>query len=95
MLVINHVQEPQTLQDIFKGIHKVFNVEAVPSNRTKDNFSQETPTMVAEAVDSMASTVDAPKLAAFSQDKTIKAEANHSNKTIKTTMSLEIWMHRK
>ncbi|CAJ1934061.1 unnamed protein product [Cylindrotheca closterium] len=85
-MVINRIQDPRTLQDILKGIHKVFNVEAIPSKKNKEDFSQETPTMVAEAVDSMARAVDAPKLAAFSQDETIKAEANHSNKTVKTTM---------
>ncbi|CAJ1970526.1 unnamed protein product [Cylindrotheca closterium] len=84
-MVFNHIQDPRTLQDILKGIHKVFNVEAVPTNRTKDDFNQEIPTMVAEAVDSMASAVDAPKLVAFSQDETIKAEANHSNNRDKTT----------
>ncbi|CAJ1929872.1 unnamed protein product [Cylindrotheca closterium] len=76
----------RTLQDILKGIHKVFNVEAVPTNKIKDDFNQEAPTMVAEAVDSMASAVDAPKLVAFSQDETIKAEANNSNNRDKTTM---------
>ncbi|CAJ1945753.1 unnamed protein product [Cylindrotheca closterium] len=54
-MVINHIQVPRALQDILKGLHKVFNVEAIPSNRTKDDFNQDTPTMVAEAMDSMAS----------------------------------------
>ncbi|CAJ1970431.1 unnamed protein product [Cylindrotheca closterium] len=60
--------------------------QPIPSNKTKDDFTQDTPTMVAEAVDSMASAVDAPNLVVFSQDETIKAETNHINKTVKTSM---------
>ncbi|CAJ1938499.1 unnamed protein product [Cylindrotheca closterium] len=85
-MVINHIQGPRALQDILKGLHKVFNVEANPRNKTKDDINQDTPTMVAGAVDSMASAVDAPNLVVFSQDEPIKAEANHINKTVKISM---------